>query len=509
VRRLAQAWSLRSVVLSRFGQTALYGLVRSSAIYALAAIASPLTSLVLAPFLTRQLSAGDYGLLVVLNTAIGLLAGITQLGLSSAFFRAYNYDYSTRRDKASVVATAFGLLIAIAVIAVAVTALIAGLAGNRLSGRASSDNLVVLAIVVVIVQNLALPAFAWMRAEGRSVSFALVSIINVAVTLTANVVLVGVLHRGVAGSLIATASGYAAVILATAPALAAHMALPRIDIARSMLSFGVPQVPNVLALWVLQLSDRYLLAQLRSLDETARYAVAYSLGMAVSIVVVSPFALAWPTAMYAIAKREDARDQFRLVFTAACLTFLFIAYALSLVGVLLLDRLFSNTYHSAAPVIPLVSESLALSGMYMLLTIGIGLTRKTWVASALTLSAAVANVLINLLLIPRFGALGAAISTLLAYAGLVAAAYLVNQRLYPLDLPIGRLVAAVAIGMVLYWGSYQVGMTLGPQWILPGQLLGLAAYCGCLVFLGASTILPLRRSATASIPGSSANRPTS
>lgn len=61
-------------------------LVKSSGIYALSSLAAPLVSLVLAPFLTRHLSHADYGALAVLNTAIALVAGITQLGLNSAFF---------------------------------------------------------------------------------------------------------------------------------------------------------------------------------------------------------------------------------------------------------------------------------------------------------------------------------------------------------------------------------------------------------------------------------------
>src|SRR5205814_961701 len=113
--------------------------------------------------------------------------------------------------------------------------------------------------------------------EGRASSFALISILSLAVTVSANVALVGVFRWGVAGSLIATGGGFAAVILASAPMVVRRLHAPRFDVARNMLTFGAPQVPNVLAMWVLQLSDRYLLAHMRSLEETAQYAVAYSL----------------------------------------------------------------------------------------------------------------------------------------------------------------------------------------------------------------------------------------
>src|SRR6266705_2057934 len=56
-------------------------LVKRSGAYALGSIASPMVSLVLAPFLTHSLSHADYGVLAVINTLIALAAGITQLGL--------------------------------------------------------------------------------------------------------------------------------------------------------------------------------------------------------------------------------------------------------------------------------------------------------------------------------------------------------------------------------------------------------------------------------------------
>lgn len=61
-------------------------MVKSSGIYALGALASPLISLVLTPFLAHHLSATDYGALSVLYTIVDLVTVITQLGISAAFF---------------------------------------------------------------------------------------------------------------------------------------------------------------------------------------------------------------------------------------------------------------------------------------------------------------------------------------------------------------------------------------------------------------------------------------
>src|SRR5262250_2575993 len=69
-------------------------LLRSSGIYALASLISPLIALILAPFLTHHLSQTEYGALAVCTALMALLAGISQIGLNHAFVRAYSCDYT-------------------------------------------------------------------------------------------------------------------------------------------------------------------------------------------------------------------------------------------------------------------------------------------------------------------------------------------------------------------------------------------------------------------------------
>ena len=95
--RLATAFGTNSVYVE-----SLRNFAKSAGLYALASVALPLVALLLTPFLTRNLSASDYGILTILNTLVGLVAGISQLGLASSFFRAYGYDYTDARDKRDV-----------------------------------------------------------------------------------------------------------------------------------------------------------------------------------------------------------------------------------------------------------------------------------------------------------------------------------------------------------------------------------------------------------------------
>src|SRR5205823_6258837 len=149
-----------------------------------------------------------------------------------------------------------------------------------------------------------------------------------------------------------------------------------------LLAFGLPNVANFVSGWILQLSDRYLLSHMASLSQTAGYAVAYSLGGVLSPVIIAPFNLAWPSTMYAIAKKDNAADIFRLVFRWFSIVLLFATFGLSLISMIMLDLLFPPSYHSAAPLIPIITTSIMFYGIYIIMTVGISIRRKTWFAVA-------------------------------------------------------------------------------------------------------------------------------
>ncbi len=465
----------------------LRSLLKSSGLYALSSVTLPLISLVLAPFLTRSLSPFDYGVLTVLNTSISLAAGVTQLGLGSAFFRAYSYDYSSEEDRRAVTGTVVMLLCLVSLPLVGLIVLLSPLLAGLLLGRSSLGNTIALAATALLLQNLSVPGFAWLRAESRALLYSLLSISNLLVTLLANVILVGVLHMGLAGSLLATGCGYGCVLVCTLPWLLLRSFFSiRTDIMRNLLSFGLPLVVSFLSTWVLQLSDRYLLSIFSSFAETAKYSVAYTLGSAMGVVVLGPFTLAWPTAVYAIAKREDAAHIFKLVFRWFGLFLLFSTFGLSLIGIIVLNVLFPASYRSGANIIPIVASSVAFYGIAYVFGAGTILTRKTWWSIVFTVVAATVNVALNLAFIPVFGAMGAAVSTLVAYVLYALIAYIVNQRIYPVPFETTIFLVALMIGVTLYIGSDALGQrfSLYGGWgvaagtlIVYGGFLALLAWC--------------------------------
>jgi O-antigen/teichoic acid export membrane protein len=461
------------------------GLLKSSGVYALASMASPLISLVMSPFVTHHISLGEYGALAVVATTISLAAGLSQLGLGSAFFRAYNYDFTSQSERRSVIATAGALLTLTSIPVATVAALAAPLIAMLLYGTTRNDQLIVIGAGVLLLQNLTVPSFAFLRAENRALLYALLTIGNLLINLICTLIFVGPLNKGAPGSLFATGLGYAFVFVCTGPFLLVRGRLRlRMDIAKSMLAFGVPQVFSLVSFWVLQWSDRLLLSVMREARETATYAVAYSLGTIVSTLVISPFTLAWPTTMYAIAKREDGPRVFANVFRWFSLLLLFGAFGLSVVGRFVLDWLFPPSYHAVAYVIPIIATSIAFYGLYIFLMTGVSLQRKTWLSSLFMTIAAALNFGCNLVLIPLFGASGAALSTLVAYAVLVVMAYIGNQRLYRIPYQLGPLISVVIMGFGLYLISYEAPTLWGAIWQWPSAIIALLVFSIWMILSG-------------------------
>src|SRR5439155_24185938 len=135
-------------------------LIKSSGIYALASLASPLVTLVLAPFLTRNLSHEDYGALAVITTTVALVAGLTQLGLGSAFFRSYNYDYESPRDRLGVLSTVVILLALVSLPIILAIILTAPYLAILLLRNSSFSDVLRLGALVVLMRNLTIPGSA-------------------------------------------------------------------------------------------------------------------------------------------------------------------------------------------------------------------------------------------------------------------------------------------------------------------------------------------------------------
>ena len=218
---------------------------------------------------------------------------------------------------------------------------------------------------------------------------------------------------GAAGALLGQLLG-GAVMLVVAIVIAARLRGP-MWLPQSIepaLRFSVPIVPHQVAQWTMRLSDRWLLGLLLTLPTTQRleaigaYSVGYQLGSVMTIVSAS-FNAAWTPYLYRVGDTDRGPRIFRNVTTITLAGFFWIALGLSALAPEIVAVIANPGYAVAAQVLPVVAFGAACQAVYTMLVGIIFLRRRTKQLPLITMVSAVANVVLNVLLIPIYGVMGA------------------------------------------------------------------------------------------------------
>ena len=108
------------------------------------------------------------------------------------------------------------------------------------------------------------------------------------------------------------------------------------------------------------------------------------------------------------------------------------------------------------------------------LQMGMFLTSRTGSLAIMSGVVAVLTLVANYVLIPRFGASGAAWATVIGFLGIAVGSYYCSQRVLPLNLGIGRAGLGLAAGLGIYGLSRQLDTpSILTSLIERGVLLGL------------------------------------
>jgi O-antigen/teichoic acid export membrane protein len=100
--------------------------------------------------------------------------------------------------------------------------------------------------------------------------------------------------------------------------------------------------------------------------------------------------------------------------------------------------------------VPLVATGVALYALYLVLAVSVQRTGRTGFNFPVTGSALAVNIVLNLVLIPPYGLIGAGIALVSSYVVMIALMYVVTRRVFPLDLEWGRLARIVGLAAVLF-----------------------------------------------------------
>jgi len=387
----------------------------NSGIYAVGNALARGAPLLLVPVFGLYLSPADYGVLAVATALSSLLSFMFSLSLDSAISAMY-FHLPSPEARAELNASLFVCWVVFGGGA-AVSLHVAGTYGllefiPSVPFRPYLRAVIWTAYFTVFVSAIQ-TLFATLEKPIRAV---VVGLAQMVITIAASIYFVVVRKQGAEGSINANllsallAGGYSIVSLAL---LSRHR--PSWTLLKRALLFTLPLVPHVAATWILNLSDRTILQKFVSESNVGIYALGYQVG-SVMMMLNQGISFAAAPVFNSQMTTEAGRERVPRLGTYAILVTIAAGLAVALLGGDALMLVTPTRYHDAARVVPWVAAGCTFQGIYITWSRGTWFSMKTKWVPALTGVAALANVLLNLLLIPRFGYMAAAVNTMLAFA---------------------------------------------------------------------------------------------
>lgn len=425
--------------------------LKHSAVYSISNAAAKAMGVVLLPLYTKYISLNDFGLLALVEITIVVLVEFLTLGQGQAIVM-FNDSVDFKSKKRSIFYT---LTILLAVVSSA-SLLLIGIAvyvyGEPVPYIDIESRLLYPALAVVffrVLNNLLLDK---VRAEEKSVLYTVANLSKLFISLMLVILFITYYSTGIIGVLYAyiIAEGLLCIGLILAM-IKEYEARIEKEIIRTAIKFGVPLIFTNLAFMLLNVSDRYILKALTDNESVALYDLGYRVAGVINMFVIMPFMLTLMPQAYKMYKQPGDKRYYSKLMTYFSFVVIWLGLALSLFSREIIKLFALNPdYWPAYQVVPVVTLAYTLMGIRLFAVLGQYLTRNTNSVAYTTIFAAVVNIVLNIIYIPRYGYITAAYTTLIAFALLLVMSYANSNRYYSIPYELGKLGLLLILGTVLY-----------------------------------------------------------
>jgi O-antigen/teichoic acid export membrane protein len=461
--------------------------LRSGIWYVLPVVVGALLPLVRLPIVTRYVGSEDYGAWALATAYGAFVTSVASFGLAVAYDRNF-FQQKSREAGGSLLfsVTAF----------VAVMCLAGGVATHVwqepiaafLTGRPDDGRLVVWTYWGAAIVAVKACFLVFLRNSGDAKSYVRYTLDDTVGGTVLSVVLIVAGGFGVLGLPMGTV-GAGLVVLLLVLRRVSHevpIAFSRAQLG-SALQLGVPLLPRVFLRVVSANVDKYVVGVLSSVGTVGVYAVGQRIGYAVFTLMTAIENIYMPLVYRRMfAAGSDAADDLGRLLTPYAYLSVGIALAVAALAPEMVTVLAAPEYAGAIPIAALfaVHYGLMFFGKIPQLTFA----GRTGVISILAILATIINVLLAVIFVPRWGALGAVAAVLLGGILADGVHFVVSQRTYRIEWEYRRLAAMYALLGAM--GGTVVMLALSPLpsvagWGLRGAVL--AAYVALGAYLGVVT----------------------
>lgn len=409
-----------------------------------------LSGIILLPILTKNLPIQDYGIWAQITVTIGIVTPIASLGLDSSMARYL--PSLTKKDEIqeifySIVLTALPVYILVSFLLY----IFSGVISSSLFG--GYDSVVKILSIIIFFECINSIFLDYLRSKQMITKYSLLSIIKNYVQVLA-VSLFILKGKGILGASFGLLLTNIIVFLIMAYMIYSNIGfkIPKFKNIKEYLSFGLPLVPMTVSSWTVNSSDRYVIGLILGAAAVGYYSPGYSLGSLI-LMFQAPLGVLLPISLakhYDENKMEDVNKTLYYslkYFLAIGIPAVFGLSFLSkpILNILSTPEIAKEGYF----IVPFVALSFLIYSVYTIYWQILILKGQTKIGGKLWIIAGLLNILLNFLLVPYIGIIGAAITTLFAFTFAFVVTVYYSNKIYKLDPNFGFILKSIFASIVM------------------------------------------------------------
>jgi len=358
----------------------------------------------------RLVSEADLGTFVLLFVAAQFLAIVADAGMTSTIVRFLSAE---KKEQEEVASTALGFSLIVAAALSVVVYFVGALLFPVLGLGVLKEQTATVSLLFFFQYHLGRIS-AFLQGLHLYRRYAYVQVLGPAIRLLLIILLVGFLAMGLEGLIMAAiVSSFVSCLLAYV--MMPWRLVPALDrgVLKRLLFFGIPLHINAFLAFIFERADTVLLGAMAGPVSVATYEVAYKLPNQVKGFFGAFIAIFFPHVSTYYVKGDPERAE---VLLRKCLRLVSFGGALGTLAAVLYHReiislIFSSKYASGGQVFAVLMLGVSIGLCNWLMATALIASGRSKATLSTTVPEAAINVGLNLLLIPRWGILGAALAS--------------------------------------------------------------------------------------------------
>lgn len=458
--------------------TRLKQLGKDSIVYGFGGILAKSISFFTLPIYTRIFTPADYGAIEMLSVISSFLAVLLVMGMDSAqsmyFFK---HKKEGKTAQARIVSAILQWRLVWGSVIVIIATLLAPLLNVVFFNGKLTWEFFAFAFVGTLFAQIMSQSAEVMRLLYRPWAYIGITLSQTLLGAGLVLILVLVFDQGILGFFIGAAVSSALVAVFGWFRIREYIAFEHMhwDWWPQLLRFGAPLVPAGMAMYFMNTADRWFVQYYHGSEALGIFSVGAKFTMLIAIAVTTFRQAWWPIAMDAMHS-DDGPETFRMIVRLYMGVSCAGIVMLTCLSPWLVKWLTGPGFHDAWPIVGILAWQSIFYGVYLIATAGIWKAEKTYLSLPIMGTSAIAGLILNWLLVPPYGGMGAAVATAIVYLIWIIISVLISERLWPIgivgipvvfQLVVGILVV-VALNVLLSFNHFIIAamLTLGAAMVL-------------------------------------------